>query len=361
MLQRKIKVLVATPLGEGGQGGIDRLMDSVRRQIASQPPEGFDIRFAPTRGQGHVAFSPFVLMRFMLGTFDRPDVIHINISSYGSSYRKLILAAWCRARGIPYVLHLHGSMYRKFWKEASDGLDKKLTRLYSQAAAAVVLGEVWRAFISSRAPKANVVVVPNATARPTLPHVPGSSVRILFLGKIGQRKGTFDLIEAFARMKDTSGWTAIVAGNGDVEKARQRIEELGLADRVSVPGWVGPDDVPAMIAKADILTLPSYDENLPMSVIEGMAAGLAVVATPVGAVEDIITDGETGLLVTPGDVPALANALTRLVEDSALRAEIGKKAVQIHREKLDLEPYIGQLTAVWRDAVAKNTVGKAAA
>ena len=78
--------------------------------------------------------------------------------------------------------------------------------------------------------------------------------------------------------------------------------DLGLVSRVAVPGWVGSDGVERLIANSSILVLPSFVENLPMSVIEGMAAGLAVVATPVGAVEEIIEHEKTGLLIPPGDV-----------------------------------------------------------
>ncbi|HTO27382.1 MAG TPA: glycosyltransferase, partial [Devosia sp.] len=113
------------------------------------------------------------------------------------------------------------------------------------------------------------------------------------------------------------------------------------------PGWVGPDTVAQLIASADILVLPSFAENLPVSVIEGMAAGLAVVTTPVGAVEDIIVDGETGLLVPPGDVDALTLALTRLVQSPQLRTDLGRNAIAVHRDRLDLAPFAQAIRNVW--------------
>ncbi|TIY10986.1 MAG: glycosyltransferase family 4 protein, partial [Mesorhizobium sp.] len=119
------------------------------------------------------------------------------------------------------------------------------------------------------------------------------------------------------------------------------------------PGWVGPDEVASLIASADILVLPSFAENLPVSVIEGMAAGLAVVTTPVGAVEDIITNEESGLLVPPGDVAALTEALTRLVENPALRARLGAAAMAVHRDRLDLAPFVGAICEVWRSVASK--------
>src|SRR3569623_3145391 len=129
------------------------------------------------------------------------------------------------------------------------------------------------------------------------------------------------------------GWRATIAGDGEVETARRVATEMGLDDRVDLPGWVGPEDVARLISEADVLVLPSFAENLPVSVIEGMASGLAVVATPVGAVEDIVTDEVSGLLVAPGDVDGLTRALTRVVSETALRARLGIDACTVPRER----------------------------
>ena len=87
-----------------------------------------------------------------------------------------------------------------------------------------------------------------------------------------------------------------------------------------------------------------------MSLIEGMAYGRAVIGTPVGAVADIVRPGETGLLVPPGDVVALAAALQSLIENASLRARLGEGAMRLHREQLDLDNYVARLAAIWRSA-----------
>jgi glycosyltransferase involved in cell wall biosynthesis len=283
----------------------------------------------------------------------RQDLVHINLASNGSTYRKLVIAGLARMLRVPYVIHLHGGEYRDFWGEAPPWLDRRVRLMFEGAARVIVLGRVWAEFVKSRAPaaEARIVVVPNATKKPAAPHVGGGDkVHILFLGKIGDRKGVPQLGEALRRMKAMPGWRATIAGDGHVEAARRRAVELGLAERVSIPGWVDAAGVSDVIAHADILVLPSFAENLPMSVIEGMSSGLAIVATPVGAVEDIITDGETGLLVQPGDVDALTAALTRLVEDADLRQRLGAAARAVHSGRLDIVPFTGAVTALWRVA-----------
>lgn len=356
--QKSLNVLVATPSGGTGQGGIDRVMATLRDGLEQQDPGRLAATFAATRGPGHVALSPLYLMGFlarMLGErfMGRADVVHINLASNGSTYRKLQIARLARLLGIPYVLHLHGGDYPNFWKGDDSALSRKILEMFRGAQRVIVLGRTWRRFVISRAPEIadRVVVVPNAAAQPTHEHVGGGeTAHILFLGRINDMKGVPQLGEALARMRDLPGWRATIAGDGNVEAARAKAAELGLSDRVDIPGWVDGERVSELIASADILVLPSFIENLPLSIIEGMASGLAVVATPVGAVRDIIEDGETGLLVEPGDVDGLTAALSRLVADPELRRRLGAAALRFHRERLDLAPFTAAIEQVWLEA-----------
>jgi glycosyltransferase involved in cell wall biosynthesis len=279
--------------------------------------------------------------------------VHINLASEGSTYRKLQIARLARWLGIPYVLHLHGANYAEFWAGDDSRLSRSIREMFAGAARIIVLGRTWRDLVMRRAPEAadRIAIVPNATPQPALPHRGGGDVpHILFLGRIGDRKGTPQLGEALNRMRDLPNWRATIAGDGNVEAARAKALELGLTDRVEIPGWVGPQQVAELIASADVLVLPSFAENLPLSIIEGMASGLAIVATPVGAVGDIISDGETGLLVEPGDVDGLTEALTRTVTDPELRQRLGAAALAFHREKLDVAPFTAAVERVWLEA-----------
>jgi glycosyltransferase involved in cell wall biosynthesis len=354
---RPLHVLVATPAGLAGQGGIDRIMATLKAELARQARRDVDVRFRPTRGSGHVLLSVFYMLGFCLHMtvghlLRRCDVVHINLSSFGSTYRKIFITRWARLLGIPYVLHLHGAEYQTFWAGDESLLANRIRTMFDNAGGIVVLGRVWADFVAKRAPASagRIVIIPNAAPAPAAGHVGGDKIHILFLGRLGKRKGVTQLIAALERMKELPGWRATIAGDGEVEEAREQIARLGLADRVDVPGWVGAADVARLIAAADILTLPSFAENLPVSVIEGMAAGLAVVTTPVGAVGDIVRHGETGLLVEPGDVEALSAALARLTTDEDLRRKLGQAARQLHRERLDPEPFAAALIRCWKSA-----------
>jgi len=350
------RVLVVTPLGEGGAGGIDRMMDALRPRNDEFAREGFEVEFGTSRGAGSLALAPFhlaaTLGRVAASALGRgPHLLHINLSSHGSTLRKLAIAATARRVGAPYFVHLHGSRFAEYFDRGGPRLRAAIVRLFEGAAGVVVLGSVWRDWLAARAPAARIDILPNAVAAPArlAPRAPGAPVHILFLGRIGPRKGADDLLLALAALR-AGPWRATLAGDGDVAGARATVMRLGMGERVSVLGWVGPDDVRALLEDCDVVALPSHQENLPMSLIEGMAHGRAVIGTPVGAVADIVRPGETGLMVTPGDVPALAAALHGLIDDPALRARFGAAAQRSHRELFDLDSYVGRLAAIWRSA-----------
>src|SRR5262249_1385971 len=140
-------------------------------------------------------------------------------------------------------------------------------------------------------------------------------VRITFLGKVGPNKGTRQLIEALATLADRSDWTAMICGNGAVDAGRGLANRLGIADRTIFPGWLDAKATADQLRRTDVFVLPSFSEGLPMAILEAFAWGIAVVATPVGSIPEVIEHERNGLIVPVGDVQALAQAIRRLVQD----------------------------------------------
>lgn len=358
-----LRVLVLTPRGRGGVGGIDRVMDTLRAQAPRLAP-AVRIAFVTTRGRS-IAQSPLYMgwaaLRIGLGRLGRQlDVIHINLASNASAYRKAILAAWCRTLGLPYVLHLHGADFASFWPTDRSHRRRMIDRMFLGASGIVVLGVVWARLVETRLPQtaSRLHIVPNASPAPDVSNAERDpkdlAVHVLFLGELGERKGVPLLLRAFTDLHTVSPWRATLAGEGAIAETRHVVQARGLPDRVIVPGWVGPAEVARLLAAADVLVLPSFSENLPMAVIEAMAAGLAVIATDVGATCEIVRDGETGLLVAPGDEAGLVAALHSLIDGPDLRRRLGAGARAFHRAHLDPAPFADRLTAIWTAAALKD-------
>ena len=351
-----LHVLIATP---GGRGGIDRMMDAV--DAAMVHDKTVDVRIGATRGGGHAIFSLYRAVRFAVRLavlrFGRGcDVLHLNVASRGSTTRKAWLASVAYALGVPYVVHLHGGEYRKYFANADEATKRRVRRFFRRAAQVVVLGSVWRDFIISEdlADARRVHVLHNAAPHPRLAQKSSEDgrVRILFLGVLGPLKGVPQLVEALARISATRPWRAVLAGDGDVAGIRAAVAAHNLNATVAVPGWVDAPGVERLLADADILVLPSFAENLPMSVIEAMAAGLAVITTPVGAIPDIIRHGETGMLVAAGDVAGLAEAISTLVSQDTERRRLGSNAKAFHDRHLEIGQYSRRLVQIWRNAAS---------
>jgi glycosyltransferase involved in cell wall biosynthesis len=292
------------------------------RLIASYGEGGFWVR------QWLLVKALFAYLRLLATA--RVELVHIHAAMRGSFWRKAIFAVIARRFGVPVVLHLHGSEMKDFYAAQSAPVKRLIGGQLEAAACVLVLSQSWQRFVAGIAPRARIVVAPNFVDIPATPPGRARSGRvILFLGLVGERKGVFDLLEALALARaEHDDLELIVGGAGAIERARVEARRLGVADSVEFLGWVGPQEREALFRRADIFALPSRNEGLPMSVLEAMARGLPVIATPVGGVPELIDDGVNGILVPPGDAQALARAIARLASDPAARAALGAAARQ---------------------------------
>ena len=297
---------------------------------------------------------------FVVKLRGKVDLLHIHLSDRGSSYRKVVLGRLARLLRVPYVVHLHGAIFSEFWSDAPFPVRRAIDRLFAESNHIVVMGRHWARVIGDHVPSATskISILPNATpATSNAQEVARDGrVRISCLGQLGKRKGTPQLIEALQRLADRSDWTATIAGDGNVAEVRSRIENLGLNDRVDVPGWLGAAAVEQLLCQTDVLVLPSFAENLPMVILEAFAHGVPVISTPVGAIPEIVKDGRNGLLVEVGDVAALANAITQLLDDTEMRLALGQAAGRDHTEHYELGCYVVKLVDIWRQSCSSSNM-----
>ncbi|MCK1636933.1 glycosyltransferase family 4 protein [Bradyrhizobium sp. 157] len=358
--QNTLRLLVATPLGPHGRGGIDRLTDLIIDAIEQRGDLGVKAVRLVTRGQKNICWALVVFAQALVqfgvaASRGKVDLIHIHLAWRGSAYRKLIIAAIARRLGIPYVVHLHAGQFDRFWAASGKYLRRGINRLFVDSAAIIVLGDYGARVILDRLPtiRDKITILPNASTSPSQP-IQGRSdferVRITFLGRIEPEKGVPQLVDALGKLACRADWTATIAGSGEVQQTRDQAQRLGIADRVDFPGWLAPSETAALLQQTDILALPSFVETLPMAIIEAFAYGVAVVATPVGAVPEVIAHERNGLLVPVGHVEALANALSQLLENGALRRRLGDAARRDHAERYEINTYITRLVSIWRKA-----------
>ncbi len=284
------------------------------------------------------------------GVVRKRSLMHVNITGRGSTARKLMLTAIARAVSLPYVLHIHDYDYAGDVLARSKLMQRQVRRMFAAAAQTIVLGaeaeRTLRAALTLR--DAPILVLPNAVPdpcpAPRLEAATTGPVHLVFLGYLSPRKGVPELLDALASpAMAVLNWRATLAGGGPVDEYRARAAALGLADRVKFCGWIDQASASALCGAADILVLPSHAEGLAMSVLEGLAHGLAVVATPVGAHAEVIEPEISGLLTPAGDADVLASELARVISDRPLREKLRAGARQRFLNRYDVRSYSARL------------------
>lgn len=320
--------------------------------------EAHDVRLIETHREGSVLVRLAVATRALwqlLGALlvtPRPRCVHLHVAMYGSFWRKHVYAVVAKLAGVPVLTHLHGSEFEKF-HSSSGAMGRRLIALLLELSDCVlVLSDSWAQVVRRIAPKAHVRVLRNyvRVPAPAAPRKEGEAVVVLFLGQIGHRKGVYDLIEAARLLKQRGvAFQLLLGGNGELDKAAALIRAADVGDRVELLGWVAGDDKRRALEQADIYVLPSYNEGLPMSLLEAMARGVPVVSTVVGGIPELIEDGVTGRLVMPGDVERLAQALQGLIEDPEARRTAGARARDTVTERYSDTVVLPQLRAVYQE------------
>jgi glycosyltransferase involved in cell wall biosynthesis len=362
--RRTVLIFCAGGLEHGG--GIGRQMGYFLR--AQETVRGkVRYRVVDPRGPWYIGDSPFyfvcampyfiaaVLALIRARLLSTPCLAHFNIAGRGSTIRKVILATVAGALGMRYVLHLHDPDYADDYHGRGTIFKTLVATAFRRAAAVVVLGTRDQSVVSHvlRVPKDRVVILHNAVPDPisSLARAPCAekTCHLLFLGRLSARKGVPELLQALASPSMTSlHWRATLAGDGPLDEFRKSAHDLGILSRVRIPGWLDESGVRQLCADADILVLPSHGEGLAMSVLEGLSHGLAVVTTPVGAHLQVIEPEVSGIFVPPGDVPALAGALARVIDDESLRRRLARGARDRFLKEFDVRRYasrLGQLHA----------------
>lgn len=180
------------------------------------------------------------------------------------------------------------------------------------------------------------------------PPLPPEAEVILYVANLFPYKGHLDLVEAAAVVTarfPKSHFLLAGREEGAGAQVRSRIGELGLGDRVHLLGH--RDDVPGLMAAADLIVHPSHEEGFSNTILEAMAAGKAVVATDVGGIPEAVTDGFAGILVPPRSPDRLAAAMLSLLEDRARAREMGEAGRRRVQERFPIGKMVGEIEALY--------------
>lgn len=314
------------------KGGMRTVVENYQRDGLF---DRWNIKLIITHDDGSVAKRMWIFLRAYLYflyviTFNKVHLIHNHSSVRGSFWRKNFFSMIARLKKIPLILHLHGDEIEEFYGSKPPWLQKKITQILTKPNILFVLSESWKKRVLKIAPDAKIKVVPNYISLPeitTVEPLTEDVTKLLFLGKVGIRKGAYDLVDAIEILANKNIKLELsIGGDGEVEKLQEILEQKGLTHQVKLLGWVGLEEKDQLLRRSDIFLLPSYNEGLPMSVLEAMAYAKAVISTPVGGIGELLNNEVDGLMVEPGDVQALSDAIADLCANPEKRRQLGKAA-----------------------------------
>jgi glycosyltransferase involved in cell wall biosynthesis len=316
--------------------------------------ERWPIDYVPTHCDGSALRKLLTAVKALLTVIallarHRRVVMHVHCASRASFWRKSIFMMIGTLAKCPIIFHLHGGGFERFYEAECGALSRRIIRFFvNRAAWVVVLSDRWRAWITRVTENQRIVCVPNS-----VPVVEERSVShreniVLFLGRVERGKGIFDLLETISALRaPIPDLRLVCAGEGDLAAVARYARHLGIEDAVRFTGWIGSAEKQSLMRRAAVFVLPSYAEGLPMSLLEAMAAGVPVVATEVGGIPDVVTDGVTGFLFRPGDIATLERLLRRLLHDPQLGVRIATAARESVRLRFSADRVLAQLDEIY--------------
>ena len=276
------------------------------------------------------------------------DIVHVNMASDSSYYRKSIFIRTAKACRRKVVIHQHGGSFQEFYQqELSEKGRRSARKVLSMGDAFLVLGTEWKNFFGALIGEERITVLPNAGQIPEKSEKQYGSHKILFLGRLCKAKGIGELLDAVGQLREKyPDLHLYLAGVWEEEELRAQVRTLEGC--VTQPGWIGGRQKHHYLSDFYIFVLPSFFEGQPVSVLEAMANACGIVASEVGDIPDMIVDKETGFLSRPQDTGSLVEKLDKLLADPALCRLLGENARRKAETDFSIESSVEQLLAVYK-------------
>ena len=276
-------------------------------------------------------------------------IAHLHTAERGSFFRKAILVRTLKKLGVKTIMHHHAAEFEEFYAQLSDSKKKYVKETLEMTDLNIVLSKRLVSMITSKAPNAKVDVLYNAV--PTYKDNPRNkeAKNVLFLGRLGKRKGTYDLLNAIKNIEEDlpKDVKFYLCGDGDIEGINKEIDKLNISKCIAHVGWIDSNEKKEIYNTIAINVLPSYNEGLPMSILETMAYGIPSITTNIASIPEVVVDGDNGFLIDPGNIKALSERLKKLLNDKMLCEKMGEQAYELITKNFGLSVHISRLKQMY--------------
>lgn len=340
------------------KGGITSVISQILSHNWNE--QGIEMSFIPTFEGGNTVRKVWAFIKGYLQLQKAckkglVDVVHIHMSHNGSFTRKYIIHKLCKKYGVADIIHLHSSGFVEFYDNSDESRKGKIRELLTGCNCVVALGKEWEQRVKRIAPKAKIQVMNNTVHIPEICTNQNSDcINFLYLGVLVKRKGVIDLLKAIKNLKDNGildekKVAFNIGGTGECEdELKNYVKENSLTSHVNFLGWVAGEEKAKQLQANQVLVLPSYNEGLPIAILEAISYGMPVVATNVGSVEEAVHDGVNGFLYQAGDVDALTESLRRMICSPEFRIKMADASRMLARNEFNDTQYFDSLDTLYR-------------
>lgn len=259
-------------------------------------------------------------------------IVHIQTASRGSFFRKSIMVLLSKLFGKKAILHIHGGEFKLFYNGAGF-LKRYIKYILNIVDEVIVLSDEWKEYFDSLTNKKKSIVLNNPVIFPqeTAQKKAASPVSVLYLNHITTAKGIYDILDCINENKEwlNNSFKFVIAGAGESQKLEQFIATNNLQHMIEYKGWVEGKEKETLVQDCDVFILTSYNEGLPMSILEAMVYKKAIISTTVGGIPRIVKPNDNGWLISPGDRTALAGVFTEIKNDIHILNKYGARSFEI--------------------------------
>ena len=310
----------------------------------------------PTLSWHHKILGAIKAIPTFLMTVKNVHIVHIHHSTGFNFIMTGLFVFLGNVFNKKIVLHNHGADFKEFFYGQKTFGQWCIKKTFESADAVILLSMSWQQWHAQNIgvrPRWTVIPNPTPLNQPDTPCRIRSEVStVLYMSRLETRKGVYDLLEVIPRIvNEIPTITFVFAGDGDIDAVREKIEELDIKENVKLLGWVGKERKTDVLNNADIFILPSYNEGLPMALLEAMSFGIPSIATSVGGIPELIRDGENGIIIHPGDKRQLADSILALSRDKKWRVSIGQDAFTTIESSFSLSEYYCKLANLYEQLV----------
>jgi glycosyltransferase involved in cell wall biosynthesis len=295
-----------------------------------------------------------------------PNIVYLPICQTVRGFlRDAAFIILSRLFGARVVIHLRGGYFRTMY-DRSNMLTKLLIRsVLKTVSRAIVLGKTLRYIFEGLIPSKHIVVVPNGINQMQDPPVkkyyqsPNNKIRILFLSALARPKGFIDTVKSIPIViTKVSNVEYVFAGElytkwGEKDEFRRLIEENKINDYINYVGIVTGKDKCDLLSSSDIFVFPTYyyAEGQPWAIIEAMAAGLPVITTNQGCINEMVRNGKNGFIVEKRNYQEIAEKTILLITNRKLRCQMGACSREIYLQNYTRDKFINGLSCVFSESM----------